>query len=94
MRLWAKRVFKWRLNDHGLFDLDDGLERVMEASTEEEIFEKLKLIYKHPHERDSFDALEPKREALEEEGVLDEDMAMQLSEKEFQQEESGFVWVD
>jgi DNA polymerase beta thumb len=94
MRLWAKRVFKWRLSDHGLFDLEDGLKRVMEASTEEEIFDKLKLVYKHPHERDSFDALEPKREALEEDGVLDEDMQMQLSETDFQQEETGYVWVD
>ncbi|KAG7349136.1 DNA polymerase beta palm domain containing protein [Nitzschia inconspicua] len=96
MRLWAKRVFSWRLNDHGLFDLNNGLKRVMEASTEEEIFEKLKLVYKHPHERDSFDALEPKSEILEENGVLDGDvvMQMQLSEKEFQQEESSFVWVD
>jgi hypothetical protein len=97
MRLWANRVFQWRLNDHGLFDLANGLKRVMEASSEEEIFEKLKLVYKLPHQRDSFDALEPKREALEENGVVvDEYMQMQsLSEAEFKQEEEGsYVWVD
>ena len=82
MRLWAKRVFNWRMSDHGLFDIPSG-ERVREATTEKEIFDYLELIYKEPHERDGFDACEPK------EGTLDEDM--QLAEFE---EDSKHIWVD
>ncbi len=85
MRLWAKRVFNLRLSDHGLFDLANGGTRVLAASTEQEIFDFLKLVYKEPQERDNFDALEPK------EGALNKDM--QLSESEFK-EESNYVWVD
>jgi DNA polymerase/3'-5' exonuclease PolX len=84
MRLWAKRVFNWRLSDHGLFDIATG-KRVTEATTEREIFDHLKLVYKEPHERDSFDSLESK------EGVLNDNM--QLSEDEFK-EESKYVWVN
>ncbi|KAL3920199.1 MAG: hypothetical protein SGARI_007007 [Bacillariaceae sp.] len=85
MRLWSKRVFNWRLSDHGLFDIATG-KRVREATTEREIFDHLKLVYKEPDERDSFDALESK------EGVLDENM--QLSEKEFLEEDNKHVWVE
>lgn len=85
MRLWAKRVFNWKLSDHGLFDIATG-ERILEATTEEEIFDHLKLVYKEPHERDSFDACESK------DGVLDENM--QLSEQELEEDSKTHVWVN
>lgn len=59
MRLWASRVFGFKLNDHGLFDRGDGKTRVFEASTEQEIFHRLQLIYREPHDRNYWDALEP-----------------------------------
>ena len=59
MRLWASRVFGFKLNDHGLFDGSDGKTRVFEASSERQIFSRLKLIYREPGERQYWDALEP-----------------------------------
>ena len=59
MRLWASRVFGFTLNEHGLFDRGDGTTRVFEASTEREVFDRLGLVYREPHERHCWDALEP-----------------------------------
>lgn len=58
MRLWAKRRFNYRLNDHGLF-VSGTNDRVMKAFKERDVFEKLQLVYKEPWERDCFDAVEP-----------------------------------
>jgi DNA polymerase/3'-5' exonuclease PolX len=85
MRLWAARRFNFRLNDHGLFSLADDRKRVLDASTEMEVFDFLKLVYKEPHERDCWDALEPI------EGALEPDLHM--TEAEFK-EETKYVWVD
>ena len=62
MRLWAKCKFGWTLNDHGLFVNDARAHRVMEEDVkdEKEIFDKLKLVWKEPKERDCFDAVTPK----------------------------------
>jgi len=63
MRLFSKRR-KMALNDHGLFSGDSGrghgtsLKRIrIEAKTESDIFDALGLVYREPHERDSFDAV-------------------------------------
>jgi DNA polymerase/3'-5' exonuclease PolX len=62
MRLWAARKFSYTLNDHGLF-VRGTINRVMEASQESEVFEKLQMVYKEPSERDCFDAVEPMKGA-------------------------------
>lgn len=49
----------FHLNDHGLFERETKA-RIMEATEERQVFERLELVYKAPHERDCFDALEPK----------------------------------
>ncbi len=58
MRLRAARKFSYPLNDHGLV-VRGTMNRVMEASQESEVFEKLQLVYKDPCKRDCFDAVEP-----------------------------------
>jgi len=58
MRLWA-RSQGYQLNDKGLFRRKDQ-KRMMEATEEQQIFDQLGLVYKFPHERDSFDAIEAK----------------------------------
>eukprot|EP00934_Nitzschia_sp_Nitz4_P000280 Nitzschia sp. Nitz4//NODE_159_length_47236_cov_74.723851//38884//41271//NITZ4_additional_000015-RA//1//CDS//3329531764//280//frame0 len=60
MRLWSKTKCGYTLNDHGLF-IEGTADRVMEASEEIQIFEKLGLVYKEPNERDCFDAVEGKQ---------------------------------
>ena len=55
----------------------------MEASEESEVFEKLNLVYKEPHERDSFDAVVSK------EGPVD----IAYSQSEFQ-EDKNYTWVN
>lgn len=62
MRLWAGNK-GFQLNDHGLFERGTQ-DRVMEATEERQVFERLELVYKEPQERDSFDALEPKSGAM------------------------------
>jgi DNA polymerase lambda len=85
MRLWSARKFNLTLNDHGLFSRGT-VDRVMEASEESEVFDKLQLAYKEPIERDSFDAVEP----LEgEEASAD----MDISEAEFYGDDKH-VWVE
>ena len=59
MRLWATRVFGFKLSDQGMVARCDGRTRVFEATTEREIFDRLKLVYREPHERQYWDALEP-----------------------------------
>eukprot|EP00980_Cylindrotheca_fusiformis_P007936 scaffold1697_cov120-Cylindrotheca_fusiformis.AAC.18 len=61
MRLWARNL-GFQLNDHGLFERGTK-DRVMEATEERHVFDKLGLVYKEPQERDSFDALEPKNDS-------------------------------
>jgi DNA polymerase lambda len=56
MRLWAARKFNLTLNDHGLFQRGTQ-DRVMEASREKEVFDRLGLVYKEPEDRDCFDAV-------------------------------------
>lgn len=58
MRLWARQR-GWQLNDMGLFERGTK-KRILDASEEQQVFDMLELVYKDPHERDSFDALEPK----------------------------------
>lgn len=55
----------------------------MEASKEIEVFNKLGLMYKEPHERDSFDAVESK------DGVVD----MEVTQAQFFADR-GHVWVN
>jgi hypothetical protein len=85
MRLWASRVFGFKLNDHGLFDGGDGKIRVFEASTEREIFDRLQLLYREPHERQYWDALEP----------FDKDVKpeLRLTESELKDDRKN-QWVD
>jgi hypothetical protein len=55
---------------------------VMEASSEAEVFDRLNLVYKEPHERDSFDAVISKAGPIE----------VELSQAEFKEEKNN-VWV-
>mmetsp|Transcript_27068 Transcript_27068/g.41128 ORF Transcript_27068/g.41128 Transcript_27068/m.41128 type:complete len:361 (+) Transcript_27068:967-2049(+) len=65
MRLWSKRKFDLRLNDHGLFP-HDGKSTEQKSKphedlpfpslkSEPQIFEKLGLVFKAPNERNCFD---------------------------------------
>ena len=67
IRLFAKANKGLKLDDSGLFTLSSVEEKKMsyigkriEAKSEKEIFDLLGLVYKHPHERDSSDAVVPK----------------------------------
>jgi hypothetical protein len=86
MRLWASRVFGFKLSDQGLFDSGDGKTRVFEASTEREIFDRLQLIYREPHERLYWDAIQP----------FDKDVKpdLRLTESELKDDNSKNQWVD
>jgi len=75
-------TIRYSLNDHGLY-FAGTQDRVMEASTEKQVFEKLDLVYKEPHERDCFDAVVSK------EGPVD----LNFSEAEFR-EDNNYVWVN
>lgn len=59
MRLWATQKFNWKLSDKGLFDISSGRTLLSGATSEEEIFSKLRLRYKAPSERLFFDDVEP-----------------------------------
>ncbi len=72
---------RFTLNDHGLFH-SGTKDRVMEATDEKEVFDKLELVYKEPHERDCFDAVVCK------DGRID----IELSQTEFR-EDIDYVWV-
>jgi len=84
MRLWAKRVFGLRLSDQGMFKLGEKT-RAFEASTEREIFDRLELVYREPHERHYWDALEP----------LDKNVKpdLRLTESELKDDEKN-QWVE
>ena len=83
MRLWA-RNFGYQLNDHGLFHRESK-KRIMEATQEQEVFEKLELVYKEPHERDCFDALEPRQKGRP--------IDLEMSSHAFQ-EDNHHAWVN
>jgi DNA polymerase/3'-5' exonuclease PolX len=87
MRLWATRMFGYKLNDHGLFKRSDDTERVLEATTEKEIFDFLKVVYKEPTERDCWDALEPM------EGGPDFIDQLEMNQSEFT-EDKEYKWVE
>lgn len=59
MRLYAKKRFNWTLNDKGLFDKKTGERVITTVCTEEDVFEKLHLIYKAPRDRKFFDDVHP-----------------------------------
>mmetsp|Transcript_44795 Transcript_44795/g.108695 ORF Transcript_44795/g.108695 Transcript_44795/m.108695 type:complete len:511 (-) Transcript_44795:66-1598(-) len=85
MRLWATYKHEMKLSDHGLFDRATGTKRIMEASTEREVFDFLQVKWKEPNERDGFDAMEPKDEK--------EDVVEFKSQKEFIKDSEEYVWV-
>ena len=85
MRLWATRVFGFKLNDHGLFARGDERVRVFEASTEREIFDRLQLVYREPYERQYWDALEPKDNAVKPD--------MKLTESQLNHDRKTNQWV-
>ena len=86
MRLWAHRRFGFSLNDHGLF-LRGTSDRVMETSKESDVFDKLQLVYKKPHERDCFDAVEPVNGTLSSSDI-------EMTEAELLSDERQNEWVD
>lgn len=52
-----------QLNDHGLFKRLQGSQTIgdrINCKTEKDLFDKLGLVYREPHERDSFDAVRVK----------------------------------
>ena len=73
----------YTLNEHGLYNTGTNC-RVLEADEESQIFDKLNLIYKEPHERDCFDAVIPKTE---------EQMDFELADHE-KKVEASYKWVD
>jgi DNA polymerase lambda len=57
MRLWAKQKFNLKLTDRGMFDIITG--KQVNASSEREAFEILKIHFKEPSERVYFDDVVP-----------------------------------
>jgi DNA polymerase/3'-5' exonuclease PolX len=55
IRLYAKRHKSCRLNDHGLFPDHLGGGKSLKAKDEQEVFDKLGLVYKEPKDRNGFD---------------------------------------
>ena len=86
MRWYAKSKKKMTLNDKSLYPIDTA--NRMKAKSEQDIFDLLGLVYKRPHERDSFNALVPKQEGLDEERL-----EIGIDHSDFQAE-SKHVWVD
>ena len=85
MRLWAARKFDFTLNDHGLFRRGTQ-DRVIEASKEKDIFDKLGLLYLEPPERTSFHAVIAKDNS---ESAAD----LEMTQSDFQ-EDSKHSWID
>ena len=81
----ARYKFGLKLSDHGLFDAEKR--RVLEAGTEQEIFDYLQIAWKEPEQRDSFDAMEPKHETLEAGEVEFE------SKTDFFADQDSHIWV-
>ena len=86
MCLWTTRVFGWKLNENGVFERGDGKTRVFEASTEREIFDRLRLVYREPHERHYWDALEPLHET--------EKTDLTLNQPQLKDDLRNNVWVN
>ena len=59
MRQWAKSKFNWKLDDKGLFDRMTGERVIIVGCTEEDVFNKLQLVYKAPPDRIFFDDVHP-----------------------------------
>lgn len=57
MRLWSLRKFGWTLNDHGLFERGTNIRVMVSVRAEHDVFQKLKLVWKEPCQRDSFDGV-------------------------------------
>lgn len=89
MRLWATRRFNCKLNDHGLFDRSNEKKRMMEASSEKDLFDYLKLVYKEPDQRGNWDALEP----MDAEGVDSTLEIQEMTESELRADEQN-RWVE
>jgi DNA polymerase lambda len=87
MRLWATRKHGYKLSDHGLFMRGVDNVRVLEPSNEAQVFYRLGLVYKEPHERDGFDAV------LGEDSRRFFDLETWTSD-EFRHEEHGHAWID
>lgn len=86
MRLWSLRKFGWTLSDHGLFER--GTNRsIGDFATEQDIFKKLGLRWKEPHERDSFDAVSPLNNS--EKDALNGFSSL----AEFRKDEAGHRWI-
>ncbi len=63
IRLYAKRKKGMQLDDHGLFKRVQGSQILgprINCKTEKDVFNELGLVYREPHERDSFDAVRVK----------------------------------
>ena len=86
MRLWATRVFHLKLSDHGLFSRDGNVREKFEPSSEREIFDRLKLVYREPHERQYWDALEP----------IDDDIKpdLTLNKSQLDNDRNNNKWVE
>jgi len=59
MRQWANSKFNWKLDDKGLFDRMTGERVIIVGCTEEDVFNKLQLVYKAPPDRIFFDDVHP-----------------------------------
>jgi DNA polymerase/3'-5' exonuclease PolX len=87
MRLWATRYHNYQLSDHGLYQIGSQ-KRVMEASSEKEVFDKLNLVFKEPTDRDGFDAVISK--------TGDEDIAstwLEMDQSGFREDHQNHVWI-
>ena len=88
MRLWSLRKFGWTLNDHGLFERETNI-RVMDSPrTEQELFQKLQLEWREPHERLCFDSVMSTADQYQLASSLDG-----FSDREFQQE-AKHRWIE
>ena len=85
MRLWATRAFGFKLSDRGMFARGSETTRVFEASTEREIFDRLKLVYREPHERLYWDALEPIDDAMQPD--------LRMTEAQWNHDKKSNQWV-
>ncbi len=84
IRLYAKRRKGMKLDDQGLFNMPKGSTskgKRIKCNTEEEIFERLGLVYREPHERDGFDEVRTKvGDEVFQEDLTQEDVNMEKRE--------------
>ncbi|CAB9505908.1 directed DNA/RNA polymerase mu [Seminavis robusta] len=84
IRLYAEVKKGLKLSDHGLYNAKECVqERVLEASTERDIFDYLGLEYKEPHERDSHDAV-----------VFDDGLGETAAKSKFLADVDAYDWID